>query len=126
MNCRDCELRLAEGVRDGAVEEHLSQCAQCRMLAADLAANAAVFEGLRSEELPPIAVRIPRRRWAYGWAAAIAAVVFVAALLPRPQAPPPAAVVLPHPPQAPVKPQPLKIKMLTPDPNVVIYWLIDN
>jgi hypothetical protein len=22
--------------------------------------------------------------------------------------------------------QPLKIKMLTPDPNVVIYWLIDN
>jgi hypothetical protein len=142
MNCTDCELHLAEGERDGAVEvhlnqleEHLSQCAQCRMLAADLAANAMVFEALRSVELPRIAVKRPQRRRVYPWAAAVAvaAAAVIGILLPRPPVPAPPAVVPVQqaPPPAPAnirteRLQPLKIKMLTSDPNVVIYWLIDN
>jgi hypothetical protein len=140
MTCRDCELRLAEGERDGVVEGHLSQCAECRALDRELAANATVLEALRSEELPKIVVRIPRRGRTYGWVAAAAAAAFtIGMLLPRPQ-PPPAARAVPQDPApaqvaetppAPAKVrtqkvQPLKIKMLTPDPDVVIYWLIDN
>jgi hypothetical protein len=135
MNCADCELHLAQGERDGAVEQHLSQCAQCRILAADLAANAALLEALRSEELPRLVVKRPQRRKFFPWAAAVAvaAAAVIGILLPRPPVPAPPAVapVRQVPPPAPAnvrteKLQPLKIKMLTSDPNVVIYWLIDN
>ncbi len=140
MTCRDCELCLAEGGRSSAVDEHLSECGECRALVEELAANALALEALRSEELPKFAVQIPRRRRTYGWVAAAAAAAFVIGMiLPRPQSRPTVTPVPPEPPplqvaEAPPEPvkirtqklQPLKIKMLTPDPDVVIYWLIDN
>lgn len=148
MKCEDCELLLAEGewdgARDGGVEEHLRECPQCRGLAQELAGNAVALDALRSEEILRIVVKIPGRQWTYAWLAAAAAAAFIAALvLPRttpvrqPQSPrPPHTIVSqirPEPPPVretvtvrPQKFEPLKIKMLTSDPDVVIYWLIDN
>jgi len=145
MTCRDCELLLAQGERNEAVEEHLLECAECRALDRDVAANGLVLEALRNEELPRIEVKIPRPR-RYAWLAVAAAAGFLIALLvpahKRPVASPePSAAPFveaepqeqaPQPPvreavaRRPEKLEPLKIKMLTPDPDVVIYWLIDN
>jgi hypothetical protein len=153
MTCQDCELFLAQGGPSAAVEEHLRGCTTCRALHEDLLANALVLGSLRNEELPRLGVKVPRRKhgypsWhLYPWAAA-AAMFALALLVPRtppaksvapqvvdePAQPPP----LPIPQQAretakvesvrvrPRKIEPLKIKMLTPDPDVVIYWLIEN
>jgi hypothetical protein len=137
MTCSACELLLGQDKRNdernSEVEEHLRACPGCRALDRELAANALALESLRSDELPPVEIRVPRRRWPYGWVAAAAAIAALAigTTIPRPQAPPVIAPAPPGPPPAPAKtraekPQPLKIKMLTPDPDVVIYWLIDN
>jgi len=108
MICEACRQPLGEG-----------QCPECRALASEMAANAEALEALRYEEMDPLQIRIPSRRPNYAWLAA-AAVVLMAILLPRPwekrePAPPPTLAVS----------EPLKIKMLTPDPTVVIYWLTD-
>ncbi len=127
MKCEDCELLLAQGEAAAAVEEHLSACAGCRAIAEELRANAAVLEALRDEELPRIEVKLPRTRSVYPWAvAAAAAALVIGSLLPRP-APPMPPPPPPEPPAATTVPraQPLKIKMLTPDPEVVIYWIVD-
>jgi hypothetical protein len=152
MTCQDCELRLAQAEMDVAVEEHMRECVACRTLCQDLAANASALEALRSDELPwigvkRIAVKTPRRGNVYPWVAAAAAALFALALL-VPHTAPPKPVALPvdshaatepsqptHSPEAakvePVKLRPqkfeaLKIKMLTSDPDVVIYWLIED
>jgi hypothetical protein len=151
MTCQDCEIYFAQGEMSREVEEHLHQCAECRSLSQDLRANALALESLRNEELPRLAVKIPRRRKVYPWVAvAAAAAMFAFALLaPRPQPPKPAASavvaqVVEEPAQPQVLPraretaktepvrrplqktEPLKIKMLTSDPDVVIYWLIED
>lgn len=121
MTCPECELLLAEGEHTPEVEAHLRQCASCRGLSLDLAANLAVLESLKSEELPAISVKVQRHRW---WLGAAAAAALLAALLSYPtqdRVPPEPRVEVDR-----AKPEPLKIKMLTPDPDVVIYWLIDN
>jgi len=105
----------------------LHHCAECPALSQDLRANALALESLRNEELPRLAVKIPRRRhvypWAvYPWAAAAAALFAFALLAPRTR---PVKPVAPQVVAEPAPP-PLKIKMLTPDPNVVIYWLIED
>ncbi len=133
MTCPQCELLLAEEERGPEVEAHLRECASCRGLSLDLAANSAVLESLKSDELPRISVKTPPRVLAgrmlgYGVAAAAAAAGLVIALVvPRTPAPTSSPsenqVVVSNPP--PAKSQ-TKIKMLTPDPNVVIYWLADN
>jgi hypothetical protein len=90
------------------------ECAVCRALAEDLRANAEALSALRGEELPPLVVTISRRAPMYPWVAAVvaAALLTMVALAPM------------H--RAPVRSEPVKIKMLTPDPDVVIYWLIDS
>jgi len=152
MKCEECELLLAQGESGAAVEEHLSACPACRSIAEELCANASVLEGLQNEELPRMEVALLRRqrRKVYPWVIGVAAAAALALgmLLPRraaapvrpaprvaatvPQKPevatPPAQVA--EAPPAPVrsrpqKLQPLKIKMLTPDPDVVIYWIVD-
>jgi hypothetical protein len=113
MKCPDCKAITGEG-----------DCAECRALAEEMAANSEALSGIRDEELPSLLLSIPRRRVPYSWIAAAAAVLV--------------AVVLPivrqgrvAPPQHPSTgaqtrvPEPLHIKILTPDPDVVIYWLID-
>jgi hypothetical protein len=115
MKCPVCDALLREG-----------ECADCLALTEALSA-------LREEQLPPLAVNIPRRgRAVYPWvaAAAAAAVLILAfpyARRPEPPAPvkhPPALPALQVPEIRPAKAEPLRIKILTPDPNVVIYWLV--
>jgi hypothetical protein len=150
MKCKECELLLAQGESNAAVEDHLSACSACRSIAEELRVNASVLEELRREEMPGMEVKLPRARKVYPWAigVAAAAALMVGLLLPRPAAAPvrPAPTVVsivPQEPQAetppaqaaeapaapvrsrPQKLQPLKIKMLTPDPDVVIYWIVD-
>jgi hypothetical protein len=125
MRCQDCEIFLAEGEMSAAVQEHLRGCPECRALDQDLRANALALDALRNEELPKVAVKIPRQRRAFPWvAAAAAAAVFVLAFF-APRTPPPVRPAVSRVANEPAPP-PLKIKMLTPDPNVVIYWLIEN
>jgi hypothetical protein len=130
MKCQDCETFLAEGEISAIVQEHLRECPECRALGRELAANAAALESLRNEELPKVAVKIPRRKHVCPWVAAAAAMFAVALLLPRrpPEKPLVGSRVVVQPARLtrPQKVEPLKIKMLTPDPDVVIYWLIDN
>jgi hypothetical protein len=107
------------------------ECAECRTMAEELRANAEALSALRHEELPPLVVRISRRAPVYSWVAtAAAAVVLLAIALPhlRSRAVPQVAAAPRHPALAVLagRSEPLKIKMLTPDPDVVIYWLIDS
>jgi hypothetical protein len=107
------------------------ECAECRALAEEISANRAAMAGLRDEELPSFDVRTSGRASAYSWLAAVtaaaAAAVLLVTALPHPwrpaHTPPPAEVS--RVPRLPVN-EPLKIKMLTSDPDVVIYWLIDS
>lgn len=118
MKCPVCEAMLADG-----------ECAECRALTEALSA-------LREEQLSPLVVRIPRRgRVVYpsivtAGIAAAAAVVLMLALPYWRRGEPVAAVRSPAPAAVkvrevrPAKAEPLKIKILTPDPDVVIYWLV--
>jgi hypothetical protein len=92
------------------------ECTECRALAEELSANAEALSELRGEVLPALMVRAPTRTTVYPWIA-IAAALLLAVLTGVKNAPP----------TAPVRhSEPLKIKMLTPDPDVVIYWLVDS
>ncbi len=128
MTCQECEIKLGMGEDAG---EHLSECAECRLLAEDLRLNGIVFREMR--------VR-PAMRWAWALAAVAAALVLS---IGHWRATPPAV----EPPQkaaaakigrptktAPVKhvrkkrqpAEPLRVKMFTSDPDVVIYWIVDK
>jgi len=112
--------------------------------------EAAHFAAVRARVLAELE-RAPARRWRFAWAAALgaAAAVLLMALWPRPemrlavpmpQAPAAAAVartVLPSHPKMAAKarpPQPVEraaappmvVKLLTDDPDVVIYWITDT
>jgi hypothetical protein len=110
MTCAEC----------GAIEG-LGDCAECRALADELWANAEALSALRRDVLPPVDFRRPKRapgvsNWSLVGIATVAAAVVLSLVglyrVPR---------------HTPVRmSEPLKIKMLTPDPNVVIYWLVDS
>jgi hypothetical protein len=105
MRCPVCGAMAGQG-----------ECAECRGLDQELRANAEALSALRDEELPPLAVRISRRSPVYSWAGGAAAAVLLVVALTWQTSPRPAPAA---------RAQPLTIKMLTPDPDVVIYWLID-
>jgi hypothetical protein len=154
MNCRECELLLADtelgGQSDALVEDHVRGCAACRALQEELRANALALSSLRDDELPR--VKVMKRRPALPWIAAAAAAVLLAlsahqvdthpqprqvaapvtgpvtvtAKLPAEPAPKLAVHHRPKPaPRGAPLEQPLLVKMLTPDPDVVVYWLVD-
>jgi hypothetical protein len=126
MTCKECELKLGMG-EDAA--EHLSQCAECRLLAEDLRLNAIAFREMR--------VR-PAMRWAWALAAVAAAIVLSIGhwrVTPPPVEPPQkAAAARIGRPTKTVKQvrkkrqpaEPLRVKMFTSDPDVVIYWIVDK
>lgn len=161
MNCRECELLLAEGERSASLNTHLADCEECRSFAAELSANAEVLRVMRDDVIParPLLVR-RRNRWllaaaaaaavaalAIGWSRMPAKVPVIVVAPPKPAPPrvdPPAPLkevtsttpaaprkALRRAPAKPVAPaervpaEPLLVKMLTPDPDVVIYWLIE-
>ncbi len=139
MTCQECEVWLGNGED---AREHLASCAECRMLAEDLRLNAAALREMR--------VRPARWPWPVAAAAAVVMAIGIWRAAPDPQT----ALVagkgdrslLPLPPPRslaadlkagqslrPVKErrhvgaaEPLKVKMLTSDPDVVIYWIVDR
>jgi hypothetical protein len=132
MMCQECELRMAVGEVDASVEDHLRECAECRALQEELRANALAMSSLREEELPPLSITRPVPQ--FPWLSAVAAAVVLAVVLPgiwqatRPVPVPPVRAKMPDEVTvtASLKAEPLMVKMLTPDPDVVIYWLIDS
>jgi hypothetical protein len=154
MTCRECELLLADGQAEAAVADHLRACATCRAIQEELGANALALSSLRDDELPRVKMpkRRPVLPWVAAAAAAavlaliahqasqrkpvvemptgarqVTAPVAVTAKLPaEPAAKLPVRHHRPKPaPQSAPLEQPLLVKMLTPDPNVVVYWLVD-
>jgi hypothetical protein len=100
------------------VQAHLYECAACRSLAEEISANGAVLREFRDEVLPLRAPAVaPATRPSWKWAALVPAFVVLIAALLRWNTPDP---VVARPRQ-----KPLMVKMLTSDPNVVIYWQID-
>lgn len=130
MNCQECEAKLGMGEDPG---EHLASCADCRALARELRLNSVALRDMR--------VR-PRMHWQ--WALAAAAIVIAIILLSIPRAGqlpiPPVRIAVAANPPAPVHipavhrrakkhsapAEPLRVKMFTSDPDVVIYWIVDK
>jgi hypothetical protein len=154
MTCQECELLLADGEAGASVEDHLRGCAECRALEKELAANVLALGALRDVELPGVRVP-ERRQFAGAWMSAAAAAalflliahqvsewrpivettprprVVTETVTVRPEEPPRPASKLPVRPKPVAAPrdalpvEPLLVKMLTPDPDVVVYWLVD-
>jgi len=154
MKCEECELLLAQDEISPEVEAHVTGCPSCRSLAAELQANAHAMRALGEEAIPAVPIQIrPAYPW-WRWISAAAALILTAAgtwWASRPPQPPqivsvdvkvtgivPRAVPvvtakIPEkltPEVVPIVPvaatEPLRVKMLTPDPDVVIYWLVDS
>ena|ERR1700685_920417 len=151
MTCQECEFALGCEQSSAEINGHLHICAPCREVSKELRANAKAFESMSMEEVPALAQHIldrvgrpvsPAAIGAFALAAA-AAVAMIFLALPREEKLPPVHYALTPMkfeipamrPPAPLhraaapKPvratQPLMVKMLTDDPNVVIYWQID-
>ena len=142
MTCQECELLLAGEERSVIVDEHLATCEACRDFELDLRANAGAMRAFSTDVMPAVARPNPVR-WPYVAAAvAIAAVLILMLAIPKkPQAPlaqiarittptmVPAQPVIHHTRKRVIhheEPQILQVKMLTDDPNVVIYWQIET
>jgi hypothetical protein len=151
MTCQECELALASEESVAGVDEHLAACAACGKFAVELQSNAGAMLEFASEPMP--ALQRPQRQQ-LGWWAAIAAIVILGfvsswAILRSPQrstiSSPPVPQMTsalgtsqPQSPSTPVshrkvrrsqkarKPEILQVKMLTDDPDVVIYWQVSN
>lgn len=152
MTCQECELWLAGGEMDVSVQDHLRVCAGCRALQGELRANALALRSFRDDELPT--VKTPERRHAaVPWMSAAAAAALLVLIahqvsqwrpvvetLPRPRVATDIMTVTAEPAVAPKLPvrqkpersirslpveEPVLVKMLTPDPDVVVYWLVD-
>jgi len=124
MTCHDCELLLSQDKLPANVQDHLNGCAACRSLADEISANAAVLREFRDEVLPfraPVLMPAPRTSWK--WAALVPVFIVLAAVLLRWNIRDTA--VAPRPLHAATQ-NPLMVKMLTSDPNVVIYWQIEQ
>lgn len=138
MTCQECELLLGNGED---AREHLASCAECRGLAQELRLNAVALREMQAR---------PALNWALATAAAVMMAIGVWRMAPAPKAvlvaekagrplgalPAPRSVVpdlRPAQRSRPVKAlrravaaEPLKVKMLTSDPDVVIYWIVDR
>ncbi len=154
MNCTECQLQIFDGELDRAATVHLTECDDCRALDREVRLNSAALAELRQEPVPVARRPRNWQPWAAAIVAAAAAIALVLAAprdFPHPPAiqppkPPVVAEVLP--PSVPVKPQPrirrprpavakpllkpepapeqpLLVKFITDDPDVVVYWIVD-
>jgi len=133
MTCQECELKLGMGEDAG---EHLASCAECRGLAEELRLNTVALKEMRVRSSV---------RWEWALAAAAAIVMAVATwkvtrVEKLPMQPVRVAVAAAKPLEAghgrvalkrvrrhstPAA-EPLRVKMFTSDPDVVIYWIVDR
>jgi hypothetical protein len=138
MTCQECEIKLGNGEN---ADEHLGSCAECRWLAEELRLNAQALRDMREMRERPAM----RWEWALAAAAAIIMAVFVSRT-PRVEKLPVMAGHGPAPQVQANEPQvapshivrvkrirkkqeptvPLRVKMFTSDPDVVIYWIVDR
>jgi hypothetical protein len=155
MTCQECELLLAQDEISSEIAVHLAECSGCRLLAAELSENADTLRAMGEEVLPVAPIRLrPSHPW-WKWTSAAAAVIITlgdAWWASRPAQPPHMVSIdvnvtgvipkreVPYvkadisetltpriiPAVQVTEPEPLEVKMLTPDPDVVIYWLIDS
>jgi hypothetical protein len=129
MTCQECEIKLGMGEN---ATEHLASCAECRRLAEDLRLNAFALREMRAR---------PRMQWVLAAAAAAIAIAIGLWRVRTPEKPPERAAAAriagptrTAPPAPPVKhlrkkrppSEPLRVKMFTSDPDVVIYWIVDK
>lgn len=152
MTCNECQLQIFDGELDVAATAHLGMCEDCRELDREVRLNSAALAELRDEPVPT--ERRPRRwqPWVATIAAAAASVFVLWG--PREYPPPPEIkppVVAGGPSYKPeirilrerpiVKPkmrikrqakpkpveqeQPLLVKFITEDPEVVVYWIVE-
>jgi hypothetical protein len=151
MKCEECELLLAGGEAEASVEDHVRGCSKCRAIREELRANALALSSLRDDELPRVTMPVRRPvRWIAAAAAAVLLALMARQGLQR-QSPHPLQVTAPVTgpmrvtaklpsqltPQLAVRrepkaarravhpEQPMLVKMLTPDPDVVVYWIVD-
>jgi len=150
MTCQECEIKLGMGEDAG---EHVASCAECRLLARELRLNSYALREMRAVCAEAAGPGGPARTRAsaprFVAALAVAAVVVVAIgvwkipkravitaahgaapLLQQPQqhkqrqAVPVKSVHKKRKPAPPM--EPLRVKMFTSDPDVVIYWIVDK
>jgi hypothetical protein len=130
MTCQECELKLGMG-EDAA--DHLASCKECRALAEELRLNAVALHEMRAR---------PVMSWLAMAAAillAIAAgwkmtrveklplpVVRMAGSEPKTFEKPAVLKVVKHRPSKRRSTETLRVKLLTSDPDVVIYWIVDK
>lgn len=146
MTCQECELALASEDQVD-VSDHLAACAGCSELALELRANSEVLREFANEPMSVVARPRPVR-WQWAAVAAIAAMIALVWFLPKPAtvAPPVINDVATTRSVDPVMASPrlvehrrvqrqavahrdtqvLQVKMLTSDPDVVIYWQVSN
>jgi hypothetical protein len=147
MTCQECELALASEPEVDA-SEHLAVCSACREFAAALRANSEAMLALAAEPMPAVR-RVRPAHWPWVAAAAIAAMIVLMLAMPKESTPsrsrltggpaiaghstPPVPQIEPvrpriarRAPKKNVQPQILQVKMLTDDPDVVIYWQVEN
>jgi hypothetical protein len=138
MTCQECELVLGGDQRAPEIARHLKLCAPCRALAEEVQANAEAFESMQADPMPKVGVvRVGQPVLPAAIFALAAAFAMVVIAIPREQKLPPVHYALhpmtfeippiqPPPPKPAPPREPLMVKMLTDDPNVVIYWQIDS
>jgi hypothetical protein len=128
MTCQECELKL--GMGEDATE-HLASCAECRWFAKELRLNAVALREMR--------VR-PRLHWALAAAAVLIGIFAWKMTRVEKLILPPVRIAVAQPVYVPVShkkskrqaahgaapQQPLRVKMFTSDPDVVIYWIVDK
>jgi predicted anti-sigma-YlaC factor YlaD len=152
---RDLALCVGGDLQDAALERHVQSCPRCREYVASMRALLADMAADAAPAAPEISTAVMRRirMRRYGWAAlgATAAAVSlivatfvntvmqpVATIAMEPRAP--AAVLVTHDavrtapkvhrarhhrPKPVARTEPVVVKLITADPNVVIYWITD-
>jgi hypothetical protein len=114
MTCSNCGL-----------PEGLGECEDCCELAHEICINREILATVKDETLPtdrPLAHREHMPGW---WlAVAAASVLAMAVSTSRFISPAPAPAPSVH--NQFGTPQPPLVKMLTPNPDVVIYWIVDS
>lgn len=153
MTCSECQAQIFDGELRPEATTHLAGCEECGALDREVRLNAAALAEMRDIVVPVRAPK--RQWPGYVALAAAAMLALAVGLyddkplIPEPSAPrlpempriveavvPIPPLVLPGPPPArrvlaakPAPPtkaeEPLLVKFLTDDPDVVIYWLID-